>query len=151
MAIKPIQSDSSSSVKRSENKPSLPPPPAKQEESDAVRVSLKTDRPEKAPPPPPPAPPSYGPSRQSKEKNFKDIDSDGSGELSKEELSKAQERRQAEGKKTPFIDKALASYDQQTQASGKSGVTFEQFYKSEKAPPPPPPPKQEQASSVKES
>ena len=150
MAIKPLQSNSpsvpktekpSSSSSRGESVSNS----RKREESDAVRVSLKSDRPEQAPPPPPP--PTY--SRPSRENNFKDIDSDGSGDLSKDELTSAQERRQAEGKRTPFIDRALESFDKQTEDSDE-GITFEQFYKGDKSAPPPRPP-QSNENAIKNS
>jgi hypothetical protein len=160
MAIKPLQSDQSISVRKSE-KPTASSSPrrseeardgfkAKFDESQAVQVTLQSKRSDKAPPPPPPPPP-YTASPKAKERNFKDIDSDSNGELSKEELTSAQERRQAEGKRTPLIDKALASYDQQTQASGKSGISYEEFFKKDQAPPPPPPQRENSESLVKES
>ena len=156
MSLNPIQSDSSSSVRRTEKQSASASYHAKDgaavssaaqaKQADAVRVSIKSDRREQAPPPPPP--PSYSARSQRAEKNFKDIDSDSDGSLTKAELTSAQERRQADGKKTPLIDRALASYDQN---AGKDGISFQQFYKKDNTPPPPPPSAPAEKSEVKES
>jgi len=135
MSIKPVQSDTSLLVQKNEKartpkslsaEDATPVTTATTvEETDAVTVSLgKSEHQKKTLPPQ-----SYGAQHGRGATNFKKIDTDGDGVLSKEELLAAQEIRQGEGKNTKFIDRALENYDALTESSGKEGVTRQEFYK----------------------
>ena len=63
-----------------------------------------------------------------REKNFKAIDANGDGSLSKDELEAAQKERQESGHKTPFIDRALANYDSLSAKNSAGGISLQQFY-----------------------
>ncbi|MFN8392170.1 MAG: EF-hand domain-containing protein [Bdellovibrionota bacterium] len=64
--------------------------------------------------------------------NFDSIDTSGDGTLSLDELKAAQSSRQADGRKTPFLDRLISSFDQSdTDSSG--GISFAEAHPKEAA------------------
>jgi hypothetical protein len=66
------------------------------------------------------------------ERNFNAIDTDHNGELSQDELKAAQQKRQAAGHATPFIDRLLKNFSS-ADTDGSGGISFSEAHPNQAA------------------